>query len=400
LELRPEWSKFLQDDGGLLMRLLKAWYGSKPAPALWHEELKKTLKELGYTQHPKVACIFMHISDGVTSYLLLHVDDLGGMFPTDGVEKRRVKAYLESKYNDMRVQDGDNVVYIGFEVFRNRKQRRFEIGMKTRIDKIVKKWNITKTKKLPYRSNLCQAVDETEPCSDVTDYRSLVMTCRYIAMTCKPEILFVCSYLSTFQSEPTVRNYSDALHMLEYLNGVSDERMYIYGIGENPTVRVYADSAFQIHKDNGSHGGLDVFVGRARCTLYSASNKIRCQCNDSTEAEIVEWHDATFIGDYFSQVLDDLGIDHTVVYMQDNESAISLGVSGTIAYDSKRKHIIKCINSIKAYLDESGATVESVISQLMYADGRTKNLEGDHFMRHKKVTYGWYSMLSNWVEFE
>jgi hypothetical protein len=261
--------------------------------------------------------------------------------------------------------------------------------MKTRIKKLVAKWNITKKEKMPYKTDLTRR-ENSAPFKNITEFRSLVMTMRYLGMTIKPEILFVCSYLSTLQVAPTVSDYECALHVMRYLYGCMNECMYVYGIGENPIIRVYADSAYQIHRDLGSHGGTCIFVGGAKCSVFSTSGKIRVSCNSSTDAELIEWEASTFLGDYFHQVLEELGIESTVIYMQDNDSASSLGSEGTQAYDRKRKHLIRCINSIKEYLDESGATVEPILTSLMVADILTKNLEGKLWVFHKKTLYGWY----------
>lgn len=43
--MKPEWVDFLQEDGGLLVELQKAWYGITAAPALWHKEFGETLRE-------------------------------------------------------------------------------------------------------------------------------------------------------------------------------------------------------------------------------------------------------------------------------------------------------------------------------------------------------------------
>ena len=65
------------------------------------------------------------------------MDDLGAMFPPDGVERSRVLMLLETKYEKLKVEKGDQVTYVGIELTRDRTANVFLAGMKKRIEKVV-----------------------------------------------------------------------------------------------------------------------------------------------------------------------------------------------------------------------------------------------------------------------
>ena len=146
-------------------------------------------------------------------------------------------------------------------------------------------------------------------------------------------------------------------------------KMHVYGMGVNPFIMVYSDASYMTHKDGRSHGGTAVYIGTSRCAIYCKSNKIRFSCSSSTDAEVYELRDGTYIGDYIRRVLLEFGLDCRVIYLQDNESGIVQVTGGTHKYDKKRKTMTNCINNIHDYLlsDEGNVSIISIRSRYMDA---------------------------------
>jgi len=385
---KPHWKKYLRDDGCMMMECIKAWYGTVMAPALWNKEIHHTLTvTCGYQRHPMIKCLYYRIVNNRACYITLHVDDLGACMPTNGKERKRVIDILEKKYETLKKQDGDDVTYIGLELKRDRVRNTFEVRMTKKLQEMCKAWNVSTSVECPCKNVdvfISKAPDDSKPCN-VTEFRSLVMSLRYIAMTVKPEILFHCSYLSTKQSAPTSKNLEEAMELLRYCYGSSDQPIIIKPMGESPDIHVYCDASFDIHKDSKSHTGKAIFIGNAGAAVHCSSNKQHCITRSSTDAEIVALEDATFLGAYFYDVLTELGVKvGTVYYHEDNESSIILVRTGTEEYDKKRKHCIRRINMMKEYFDDvdNHASVVSCGTLEMTADAFTKPLEGVLFNRH------------------
>ena len=123
----------------MLVELLKAWYGTAAASALWHKEISKSITSIcGYTQHKIIKYLYYRdLDNGERGYIKLHVDDLCVMLPNNAIEKNRIKQLLTEKYGEMRVQDSDTFTYVGIECFYNKLKKRIELGMSKRILKLA-----------------------------------------------------------------------------------------------------------------------------------------------------------------------------------------------------------------------------------------------------------------------
>jgi hypothetical protein len=262
--------------------------------------------------------------------------------------------------------------------------------MSDRINKLCDKNNIKKSSKYPVNINTILCRDKDIPLHDnIKEYRSLVMSVRYIAMLVKPELLCVASLLACKQNAPSVYDYDNALQMLEYLLGVKDEYMILKGIGKGIIIiRVYTDAAFRVHIDNASHGGTAVFIGGSNCAVFCTSGKINIQCRSSTDAELVELECGTYLGDYYQQVLTELGYECHIIYMQDNDSCSTLVEQECHDYDRKRKAIVSCINSIYSNVTDTDAEVMAVLTILQHADILSKPMVGKLWGTHKGVLRG------------
>ena len=394
-EMKPEWAKYKQYDGSLLVELLKAWYGTEAASALWYKTIRESIMDkCGYQQHKYVECMFFKkLDSGKNAYILLHVDDIGAMIPSDGKERNRVLNILQDVHGTMKVQEGDEVTYIGVELSRDRANKRFLVRQTKRIEKLCKQFKINTYAKCPVRPSLMEE-DNSELLdkNGITDYRSLIMSMRYIAMTSMPECLFVCSFLATVQTRATVKYLDEAYHVLKYMCGRQKHAVYIYGIGDKtPIIRVYADASFSIHTGSKSHGGIAIFIGGSRCAVFNASSKISAMVKSSTDAEIMQMEASTYLGDYYKMVLEEIGYHPTITYMQDNEGAVTLVRKECKAYDKKRRWVINAINSIYAHISISNSNVMSCMSELMHGDLHTKPMVGQLFEYHRRIVRGDYS---------
>ena len=87
--------------------------------------------------------------------------------------------------------------------------------------------DVTKSKTYPMTKAAYDYDVDNEPYEDITGYRSLIMSMRYIAQTVKPDALLAASYLSTKQSAPCIREYKSGINLLSYLYGVHDQVIHL-----------------------------------------------------------------------------------------------------------------------------------------------------------------------------
>ena len=393
VKIKHEWKEFVRSDGSMMVECDKAWYGLSASSALWNTEIHNTLtKECGYTRHSTVACCYYKQVDKVKTFIMLHVDDMGVLMPPDNVEYNRVLSILENKYEALRIQYGDKVNYIGLEIERDRKNNCFLVGMSDRIAQAAKDFGVSIGKKVsnPAMNRLFSktVLDETEK-TGVTGYRSLVMTMAYISIV-HPEMKYHASFLAGKQASPTVADLAKATHLMKYLISVKDERIVVSPIGKNPVVNVYCDAAFDVYSGSESHSGIAVFVGGTGSAVYCSSNKQHCITRSSTDAEVVSAETGVFIGCYFRDILEEIGIVANVVHHEDNNSCISLVSTGTQGYDRKERHMVRRINYMHRYFDDRchRSSMEWCPTEDMVADILTKDLHGEIFETHKNRLKG------------
>ena len=95
--LKPEYRKYLREDGSMIVKLTRALYGCVQSAKLWYQDLSSTLKEAGYIPNPKDICVFNKVVDGVQCTITLHVDDLMVTSVNESLIDE-VMSVLKSKY--------------------------------------------------------------------------------------------------------------------------------------------------------------------------------------------------------------------------------------------------------------------------------------------------------------
>jgi len=389
-ELPRHWAAFRRKDGTMVVECDRAWYGQQSCCAIWNGEINRAIVDrCGYTRHSIVPCLYYRdVGNGEKAYIMLFVDDLGMLTARNGTEKERVTKILEHDFGVMTKQDGDRVKYVGFEIYRNRKEDRFEVTMEKRAKKLAVKQNVKVTATNPARADGSfteqAAEDKSEPV-DVTQFRSLVMSERYLTQV-MPECLFHTSYLATKQASPVQKDWDDAIRVLEYMLGACEAPVLIHACGERPVLDVFTDASFQTHVDSRSHSGIAIFLGSAGAAVYCASGKQKKVTRSTCDSEIVPLELSTYTAAYFREVLQELGVDVSlVVHWEDNEAALHLVKNGTHEYSKKRKHIVGAIHSTKEYLedDENLAVGMHCHTTMMTADSSTKDTHGSTFAFHR-----------------
>lgn len=150
----------------------------------------------------------------------------------------------------------------------------------------------------------------------------------------------------------------------------------------NLTVIVYTDAAFDVHRDSKRHSGIAIFI--------STSTKQHCLARSSCDSEIIALESGTFLGKYWRDALHEIGIMADVIYMEDNESCITLVSNGTQAYDRKERHVICRINYMYEYfmLPPNKSTIVFCPTLAMIADILTKPLAVDLYMFFSRFLMG------------
>ena len=82
---------------GMVFRLVKAVYGTKQGGCVWYEDIRGTLKEMGYRHTEADHAVFIRTTDSFPLILALYVDDIT-MASKDISSIERDKKKLKARY--------------------------------------------------------------------------------------------------------------------------------------------------------------------------------------------------------------------------------------------------------------------------------------------------------------
>ena len=136
IQLRPEWASHVRSNGNLVLMLDKALYGLKESAKLFYQHIAAALNKLGFQKGRSDPCLFIkRIGANREVNVLVHVDDL--LILADTKEDRRALIDdLQVIYGQLKVQDGENLGYLGLHVNVNRTEGTVTLDCHKYIDNL------------------------------------------------------------------------------------------------------------------------------------------------------------------------------------------------------------------------------------------------------------------------
>ena len=113
VRINPEYSQYRQRNGAITVLLRKALYGCVESASLWYENLRLTLKGLGYVRNETDICVYNRAGkDGVQCTLCVHVDDL---LITNSSKSKidELTDGLKKRYGEISLKNGTMINYLG-----------------------------------------------------------------------------------------------------------------------------------------------------------------------------------------------------------------------------------------------------------------------------------------------
>jgi hypothetical protein len=143
-------------------------------------------------------------------------------------------------------------------------------------------------KKDPFRPQ----EDDKEILDPEVPYLSAIGTLMYLANCTRPDIAFSVNLLSRYNSAPTRRHWNGVKHVLRYLRGTTDMRLF-YSKGSNSQLVGYADACFlsDPHKGRSQTGYLFTCGSTA---ISWRSVKQTLVATSSNHSEIIAIHEASW----------------------------------------------------------------------------------------------------------
>lgn len=332
VELQPQHSSYMDKSGCMITKLNKALYGLIQSAQLWYQNIRGTLKDMGFhelEETDKCTFVKMH-ANKPASIIVLYVDDLlmtaSSEELLDQVEKELIR-----KYGKLTVQRPPIIKYLGMRLVVDYENRCITLDNIKDMKEIIQQENIVKTRKTPMDDSLrSRKTGDVQllPPEKAARFRSLVHKLMYYGKRTRPDITAAIAFLSTSVSNPNELDDKALTQVLEYINGSIN-----LGLTFRPgqlAVRAYADAAFDVHpKDSKSHSGGIIYlsdVSTAPVSVISRKQSFRASSTRDAEAGAVA--DVANEVKWFKNHLKGLGIPNVKAYIRNDNLPLLQTVDG------------------------------------------------------------------------
>jgi Reverse transcriptase (RNA-dependent DNA polymerase). len=389
VESMPKLKRFVQPNGKLLTKILKAMYGLIQSAALWYDALTTYLKGLGFVQNSIDNCILNKKNGGHNVTIILYVDDILILSNQESDIHWLIGA-LKSKYGELSIESGTRLNYLGM-VLDVMKNGEIKMRMDGYVDSVLSsfpEYDSIRKSTTPASINLFKPGSGRLLCeTDKKRFHTTTAKLLYLSKRTRPDIQLPVLYLCTRVKEPTVDDDTKLLKILGYLKLTRSKVRIISPRGNPSRLVAYVDASFASHSDGKGHTGLVIKWGAT--TLGTISRKQKIATKSSTEAELVGLTDVLDEVERANEYMEEQGVnlDVPIVY-QDNMSTITL-VTNENSGNVRTRHL----NARRAIAYESSTVLKSVSIRYiktadMLADVFTKPLGGRLFYKFAEKLLG------------
>jgi hypothetical protein len=327
------------------------------------------------------------------SLIGVHSDDLGVC--SNPEESERVESELKVIFaNDVagsvKVQSGNELLWLGINIKRDRKRREMYLSQKEYIEVILQKFSNMmeipvkdiKLTKSPAPSDLFDYNDDTKTTEMNTKLLSLTMSFMFLASRTRPDLLTVVSYLSTRAFHHCPRDDDILIQLMGYtlatMNKVltlSSDNLQMYAFTDsslnNCTIDGTSQSAMVISL------GYDRETGKSTGFVIAASNKGSDVCLSTAEAELGGLTNSLKFILWLKKLLECIGFpdQKNITVFQDNQAAISMATLGKGNFRNT-KHIQTRHFFMHQHVKNNNIRLLFLETEMMIADILTKPLHG------------------------
>jgi len=374
LEIDPSKRQYLQQDGTMLVEVIRALYGFPESAKLWNELITDTLKKGGYKQCPVEPCLFRrHIDSECWSVLTIYVDDCLHIYKSMKMKTELLSMLKRAKLPDPTVQElsiNNDISYLGINI-EMKASNEFALSQPGFVDDIIEKHPPEREYRTPHTENLINrpADEDKRLIPNITKFLSLLMKLIFLATRTRPDILLAVCSLATKSKEPT---YADAAlldRVVGYLKFTRNLKLICKVV--SLIIKCYLDAAHAVYKDMRGINGIYIAMGDNGFPLMCRSSKQKSPYPSSTHAELSCLFAGCDLILYIRRLCAFLGINgenDTIDIYQDNTSTIKMSYMGRGSSQSNSKFIDIKYFWLKEHLDNKVFTMKYLQRENMIAD--------------------------------
>ena len=383
-DIRPEYRPFIEKEQ-LLVKLVKALYGTKQASKLWYDKLRGVLKELNLTEHPYDPCLYTGEIRGAKTYVLFHVDDL--MITSKSTQSvDHVVNHLEAKFKAVTKNRGSKHSYLSMNI--SSEDDGIYLDMTGYIARTVEGFSPKRRVDYPANDDLFK-IDDHSPKLDKEkkgQFHSHTARLLFLSKRTRMDIQTVVSHLTTRVQCPNTDEWSKLERVMHYLACTPGKRIKL-SKGGKVKMSAFVDASYGTHHDGTSRTGIFIFMAGACICGWTHRQKLIVI--SSTEAEIVAFSEGNRHIIWVRRWLRACGFDTTdaTVVHQDNQACITL-MNGEGSPKNRTKHMDIRYFFVREHIKSGDIRLVYTPTKEMIADLLTKPVTGSLFAYLTALMFG------------
>jgi len=365
-----------EEEESKICKLKKALYGLKQAGRQWYRTLEGRLQKLGMKPTTADPCVYVTKRGGEILLALVYVDDILIAYRRNA----DLKFLLEGLQKNFDVKDlGEAHYSLGIEIERGKDY--IKVSQTGYINEIIRRFGMENSNPVqtPTDPNvkLGQNTDSEDEESEKRPYRELVGALNYLAVGTRPDVAYIVSSLSQFNSCHEKQHWVAGKRVLRYLKNTANHGI-IYR-KECKELNGFTDADWaSCPLDRRSYTGYAFTLSGG--AIDWESRKQRTVALSSTEAEYMSLTEAAKGAMYLRKLLKEIGIyePNKISISCDNRGAQLLAENAV--YHSRSKHIDLRHHFVRDVLKDGLIELKYLRTEDMPADILTKGLpRGKHF---------------------
>ena len=396
VEMSPEvYGPFVVFENGckvIYVQVIKALYGMLKAALLWYQKFRSDLEDINFKFNPYDPCVANRKIKGKQHTICFHVNNVMSshvdLKVNDCFEK-----WLNHKYRNfgkVTTTRGPKHNYLGMN-FDFSEKGKVIIDMINYMNAMVDDFSRPFSKKdvapTPAKEDLFSVgKDKKISREQAEEFHTFVAKGLFACKRARPNIHTAIALLCSRVKNPNKSDYNKLIHLLKYCNGTRNDKLYLSADNLN-VIKYFVDTSFAVHLDFKSHtGGAMSYGGGTPITIL---RKQKLNTRSSTKAKLVGANDVSVMILWTKLFMEAQGypIKRNILY-QDNKSTILLEQNGKRSSSKRTRAFNIRYFFLTDRIQKGNLVVEYVSTHDMVADFFTKPLQGNLFIKFKKLIMG------------
>ena len=357
---------------GMVLKLVKAVYGTKQGGRVWYENIRRTLKNMGYERTEADHAVFIRVKGDILSILALYVDDIT-MACNNLQVIQEDKETLKKHY---QMTDLGEITWIlGMHITRDRRAGWIALSQEKYALELLDRFGKSDARPIstPTLANE-HLVKVDSPEVDTQAYQRAVGALMYLMLGTRPDLAYTVAALGRHSACPGIEHQRALDCAFRYIRATSDWKLVYQRDNPNGTTLkgfVDADWASDVNDRKSTSGFVFMLAGGA---ISWGSKKQSAVALSSTEAEYIAAAHAAKEVVWLRRLLLELKqkVEGPTILAMDNQSAIT--IARNPEFHDHSKHIEIRHHFLRQKIEEGELGLEYTPTGDQVADILTKGL--------------------------